>query len=75
MARSVHEPRIQQLSDDLATGGYHPFHAPCGILLDEAERPKSTCIRCSWCDGYPCLVHAKADAESIAVRRCSTGRT
>ena len=32
-----HEPRIQQLFDDLKAGGYHPFHAPCGILLDEAE--------------------------------------
>ena len=27
----------QQLFDDLQSGGYHPFHAPCGILLDEAE--------------------------------------
>ena len=63
-----HEPRIQQLFDDLQSGGYHPFHAPCGILLDEAEHAKSQCIRCTWCDGYPCLVHAKADAETIAVR-------
>src|SRR6188472_2390644 len=63
-----HEPRIQQMADEMAAGGYRPFHAPCGILLDEADRAKSTCIRCSWCDGYPCLVHAKADAETIAVR-------
>jgi len=63
-----HEPRIQQISDDLAKGGYQPFHAPCGILLDEASRPRSECIRCAWCDGYPCLVHAKSDAEVIAVR-------
>jgi choline dehydrogenase-like flavoprotein len=63
-----HEPRIQQVFDDLRAGGYHPFHAPCGILLDEAEPERSTCIRCSWCDGYPCLVHAKSDAEAIAVR-------
>jgi choline dehydrogenase-like flavoprotein len=63
-----HEPRMQQLSDDLEKGGYHPFHAPCGVLLDEANRSKSACIRCTWCDGYPCLVHAKADAETIAVR-------
>jgi choline dehydrogenase-like flavoprotein len=63
-----HEPRIQQISDALRDGGYHPFHAPCGILLNEAERPASTCIRCATCDGYPCLVHAKADAETIAVR-------
>src|SRR5690242_6599763 len=37
-------------------------------MLNEARRPESTCIRCTWCDGYPCLVHAKADAEVIAVR-------
>src|ERR1700741_5045704 len=63
-----HEPRIQEIYDDLAKGGYHPFHAPCGIMLDEADRPRSACIRCAWCDGYPCLVHAKADAEVITVR-------
>jgi choline dehydrogenase-like flavoprotein len=63
-----HEPRIQRIADDLAAAGYHPFHAPCGIMLDEGHRPASTCIRCAWCDGYPCLVHAKSDAETIAVR-------
>ena len=63
-----HEPRIQEITDALTAGGYHPFSAPCGILLDEADRSRSTCIRCTWCDGYPCLVHAKSDAETIAVR-------
>ncbi|WP_322753788.1 GMC family oxidoreductase [Frankia sp. Cas3] len=63
-----HEPRLQQIFNDLKTGGYQPFHAPCGILLDETDRAKSACIRCAWCDGYPCLVHAKSDAEVIAVR-------
>ncbi len=63
-----HEGRVQQISDQLAASGYHPFHAPCGIMLDEARRAASTCIRCAWCDGYPCLLHAKADAETIAVR-------
>ncbi len=63
-----HEPRLAQLMSDLAAAGYHPFHAPCGILLDEADRSRSTCIRCKWCDGYPCLVHAKSDAETLAVR-------
>lgn len=28
----------------------------------------STCIRCQTCDGFPCLVHAKSDAEVVAVR-------
>jgi choline dehydrogenase-like flavoprotein len=63
-----HEPRIQQIADDLERAGYHPFHAPCGVLYDEADRAKSACIRCTWCDGYPCLVHAKSDAETMAVR-------
>ena len=30
--------------------------------------PFSKCIRCMDCDGFPCLVHAKADAEVIGVR-------
>jgi choline dehydrogenase-like flavoprotein len=63
-----HEPRIQQLSDDLAAGGFHPFHAPCGILLNESNMPYSACVRCPTCDGFPCLVHAKSDAEVIGVR-------
>ena len=63
-----HEPRIEQIFDDLRGAGYHPFHSPCGILLDEADRARSTCIRCTWCDGYPCLVHAKADAEVMTIR-------
>jgi choline dehydrogenase-like flavoprotein len=63
-----HEPRIQQLADDLARIGLHPFHAPCGVMLDEDNMPFSSCVRCSNCDGFPCLVHAKSDAEVIAVR-------
>ena len=63
-----HEPRIQQLHDDLARAGYRPFHAPCGVMLDEQNAPFSACIRCKDCDGFPCLVHAKSDAEVLAVR-------
>jgi choline dehydrogenase-like flavoprotein len=63
-----HEPRVQQLSDDLEAAGYHPFHAPCGIRLVEANMPYSACVRCSTCDGFPCLVHAKSDAEVLGVR-------
>ena len=63
-----HEPRIQQLHDDLARAGYRPFHAPCGIMLTENNMPFSTCVRCMDCDGFPCLVHAKSDAEVIAIR-------
>src|SRR6476659_5107506 len=62
------EPRIQQLSDNLTAAGYHPFPAPCAVMLDEQNMAYSTCIRCQTCDGFPCLVHAKSDAETVAVR-------
>jgi len=63
-----HEPRIQQLHDDMEAAGYHPFHAPCGIRLLESSMPYSACVRCQNCDGFPCAVHGKSDAEVLGVR-------
>jgi choline dehydrogenase-like flavoprotein len=63
-----HEPRIAQLSEAFAAAGLHPFHAPCGVMLNEGNMPYSNCVRCSTCDGFPCLVHAKSDAEVLGVR-------
>ena len=63
-----HEPRIQQLADDLAAAGHHSFHAPCGIRLLESNMPYSACVRCMNCDGFPCAVHGKSDAEVFGVR-------
>jgi choline dehydrogenase-like flavoprotein len=62
------EPRMQQLFDDLTAAGYHPFPAPCAVMMAERDMAYSTCIRCQTCDGFPCLVHAKSDAEIVAVR-------
>jgi choline dehydrogenase-like flavoprotein len=62
-----HEPRMQQLSDDFARLGLQPFHVPLGILLDERNPRTSRCIRCDTCDGHPCLVSAKADAQVLCV--------
>lgn len=62
-----HEPRIQALSDDLTRAGLRPFYLPVGIMLDEKDPVKSRCIRCATCDGHPCLVNAKADAQVICV--------
>ncbi|MEP6571312.1 MAG: GMC family oxidoreductase [Gemmatimonadota bacterium] len=61
-----HEPRIQQLSEDLQRLGYRPFHTPMGVMIDERNR-RSPCIRCSTCDGHPCLVNAKADAQVVCI--------
>jgi len=62
-----HEPRIAQLAEDFANQGLRPFHTPLGVLLDESNPPRSKCIRCSTCDGFPCLVHAKSDAQVLSV--------
>jgi choline dehydrogenase-like flavoprotein len=62
-----HEPRIQQLCDDFAQLGLRPFHTPLGVMLDEKNSRGSRCIRCNSCDGFPCLVGAKSDAQVCAV--------
>jgi len=62
-----HEPRIQQLSDDFARLGLRPFHTPLGVMLNEQDPHLSRCIRCETCDGFPCLVWAKSDAQVCAV--------
>jgi choline dehydrogenase-like flavoprotein len=62
-----HEPRIQRLHDDLTRFGLRPFHVPLGIMLDGADPRRSKCIRCETCDGFPCLIQAKSDAQVICV--------
>jgi choline dehydrogenase-like flavoprotein len=63
----THEQRIQHLSDDLERAGLKPFHVPLGIKIDERNPRTSACIRCNTCDGHPCLIGAKADAQTICV--------
>ena len=62
-----HEPRIQELHDALERVGWQPFHVPMGVMLDEQDRRNSRCIRCGTCDGFPCLVQAKSDAQVVCV--------
>ncbi len=62
-----HEPRVEQLSADLESAGLHPFHLPLGIMIDEDDPVHSPCIRCDTCDGFPCMVYAKADAQVVCV--------
>ena len=63
----MHEARIQELNDDLARLGHRPFHVPLGIMRNESNPRKSACIRCAHCDGFPCLVNAKSDAQVVCV--------
>ncbi|MCY4001324.1 MAG: GMC family oxidoreductase [Bacteroidetes bacterium] len=57
-----HEPQIERLSASLQKQGLHPNHLPLGVDLGRK------CLRCHTCDGFPCKVHAKSDAEVCAVR-------
>src|SRR4029453_2676524 len=74
-----HEPRIQQLNDDLEKRGLHPFHLPIGVNLtqDGSGWPthESVCIRCDRVDGFPCLIKGKADAQVICVDPALTYET
>ncbi|MHB8550412.1 MAG: GMC oxidoreductase [Acidiferrobacterales bacterium] len=63
-----HEEAIEAVSRRLQECGLHPFHLPLAIHLDESRYSASPCIRCDTCDGFPCLVQAKGDAESSAIR-------
>jgi choline dehydrogenase-like flavoprotein len=62
-----HEPRMQQLHDDLVMAGLRPFHTPLGVMLDERSPQTSRCIRCNSCDGFACVVKAKSDAHVVCV--------
>ncbi len=66
-----HEPKVAELSDKLTGIGLHPFHLPLGILLDQKAdgwaTPTSVCMRCSYFDGFPCLLNGKADAQVVCI--------
>lgn len=59
-----HEPPIQRLADKLHQLGLTPSHLSLGVDL----RPGGACIRCATCDGFPCRVLAKGDADVCGVR-------
>ena len=59
-----HEPYIAALIEKLRAQGLQPFRLPMAVDLREGGR----CIRCMTCDGFPCMVHAKGDAEICLVR-------
>ena len=63
--RSAHEPRIQQLADDLAAAGLHPSTRRAGCMLDEAELPFSACVRC------PTATASRASCTPSRTPRCS----
>ncbi len=63
-----HEPRILELCERLQERGHNPFQLPLAVKRNELHPNQSQCIRCSTCDGFPCLVDAKADADLNGIR-------
>ncbi|HLF90744.1 MAG TPA: GMC family oxidoreductase, partial [Anaerolineales bacterium] len=66
-----HEPRIQQLNDDLKNLGYHPSPLPMGIRLgyEDGEEGYTTNLNLlGQFDGFPDPTESKADAHVIGVR-------
>jgi choline dehydrogenase-like flavoprotein len=65
----ANEPRMQAIQDSVRKLGVNTFPIPLGLKRDEANPLASKCVRCDTCDGYPCLVHAKSDADINCIRQ------
>jgi choline dehydrogenase-like flavoprotein len=65
----ANEPRMQTIEDDVRKLGIHTFPIPLGLKRNAADPLASKCVRCDTCDGYPCLVHAKSDADINCIRQ------
>lgn len=59
-----HEPLIAALAEKLRGQGLHPYTLPLGVQYGDG----GTCVRCRYCDGFPCLLDAKCDAETRCLR-------
>lgn len=59
-----HEPEVGRLSESFVEQGLRPTLLPQAVDY----RPGGACVLCITCDGYPCLVDAKGDADVCAVR-------
>ena len=59
----AHEPYIADLAQRLRAQGVTPSANAMGVDL----RPGGTCVRCATCDGFPCPLGAKSDAEICAI--------
>jgi choline dehydrogenase-like flavoprotein len=62
-----HEPRIQEVADDLEQLGLHPHHLTLAVDRNVEDPEHSLCIRCATCDPYPCKINAKMDAQKACV--------
>ena len=60
-----HAPGMSRIADQLRAMGYHPSALPLGVL--DPGTPEG-CRLCNTCNSFVCRIHAKSDADVIAVR-------
>src|SRR5580704_14221550 len=58
-----HEPFISQFAERLADQGLHPYSMSMAVDFGDGGK----CIRCKTCDGFPCQLGAKNDAETCGI--------
>jgi choline dehydrogenase-like flavoprotein len=59
-----HEPILDKLATRIKKQGLNPLHLPMAVDLHDGGK----CIRCKTCDGFPCNIHAKGDADVCCVQ-------
>ncbi|WP_111307303.1 GMC oxidoreductase [Confluentibacter sediminis] len=62
-----HEPRIQEVVDDLKTFGLHPFPLPIGVNPDIDKKASGPFVLDRF-DGFPDPTEHKADAQTNSLR-------
>ena len=60
---------MQKVEDAVRWLGIETFPMPLGLKRNDGDPLTSSCVRCDTCDGYPCLVHAKSDADINCIRQ------
>ncbi len=63
------EPHMAGIEASVRKLGINTFPVPLALKHNAADPVASKCIRCDTCDGYPCLVHAKSDADINCIRQ------
>jgi choline dehydrogenase-like flavoprotein len=58
-----HEPYIAELAERLRAQGVSPSSNAMGV----DRRKGGLCVRCGTCDGFPCKLGAKSDAETRGI--------
>lgn len=63
-----HEGRIAEVANGLRGLGLNVHHSNLALNRAIDEPWRRPCIACNTCDPFPCMLHAKSDAETTLIR-------